>query len=269
MYEFVYGKKFAHFIIAVIIFNAALIGIETYQTSWVFNLLEWVCVWIFVAEIALKLGYAKRKSEYFSDPWNWFDIIVVGAAFVPEVAGFSTVLRILRVLRVLRLVKAIPEMRLIVTVLMRSLTSMTYIAGLMLIVFYIYAVTGVKLFGETQPEYATLHEAMFTLFRSLTLEDWTDLRYEAAPSGNLLASSIFHVTWILLSTFVILNLIVGAILNNYAEVQEIEKNRRRNLDLSDERLLELIEELNTIMKTRAAQSELLADRAKMPPPQQL
>ncbi|MGF1572829.1 MAG: ion transporter [Sumerlaeia bacterium] len=269
MHDFVYGKKFAHFIIAVIIFNAALIGVEIYVKHWSFGILEWICVWIFTAEIILKLTYAKRKADYFSDPWNWFDVIVVGAAFIPETAGFSTVLRILRVLRVLRLVKAIPEMRLIVNVLMRSLTSMTYIAGLMLIVFYIYAVTGVKLFGATQPEYATLHEAMFTLFRALTLEDWTDIRYDAAPHGNLLISSVYHVSWILLSTFVILNLIVGAILNNYSEVQEIEKTRRRNLDLTDERLLILIEELNTIMKVRAAQSEMKADRAKLPPPHEL
>jgi voltage-gated sodium channel len=269
MRDFVYGKSFGRFIIGVILFNAALIGIETYTFHPIMRTLEWICVWIFVAEIVLKLRYCNTWGEYFRDGWNWFDIIVVGAAFVPAVAGFSTVLRILRVLRVLRLIKAIPEMRLIVNVLIRSLSSMTYIAGIMLIMLYVYAVTGVKLFGATQPEYATLHEAMFTLFRVLTLEDWTDLRYEASAHGTTLKSTIFHVTWILLSTFVILNLIVGAILNNYSEVQEIEKVRRRNLDLSDERLIALAEELNTILRTRAAQSELAADKAKLPPPREL
>jgi voltage-gated sodium channel len=264
--EFVYGSRFGNFIIGVILFNAFLIGLETYVEHPAIKVLEWICVWIFVAEILLKYIYARSRREYFSDGWNWFDIIVVGAAFVPQVSGISTALRILRVLRVLRLVKIIPEMRLIVSVLARSLTSMLYIGGLMLIVFYVYAVIGHHLFGHAQPEYATLHESMFTLFRVLTLEDWTDIRYDGVALGYYWKSTVFHVSWVLVSTFVMLNLIVGAIINNYSEVQEIEKIHHSKLDTSDERLEQLVHELNELIAQRRGRRQLGIDAAGLDPP---
>lgn len=256
MRDFVYGKTFSNFIIAVILFNALLIGIETYHPHPVIDILEWICVWIFVVEIGLKMRYARSVREYTRDGWNWFDIIVVSAAFVPEFAGMSTALRILRVLRVLRLVKAIPEMRVIVSVLVRSLTSMTYIAALMSIIFYVYAIIGHHLFGAVQREYASLHESMFTLFRVLTLESWTAIRYDAIDHGMYWESTVFHVSWVLVSTFVMLNLIVGAIINNYAEVQEIERHRKRRLDTSDERLERLARELHELVAYRRAEREM-------------
>lgn len=266
MREFVYGRFFSNFIIAVILFNAILIGIETYHHHPLLETLEWICVWIFVVEIGLKFKYARTKREYFRDGWNWFDIIVVGAAFVPQVAGFSTALRILRVLRVLRIVKAIPEMRLIVSVLVRSVTSMTYIAALMSIVFYVFAVIGHHLFGHIQHEYATLHESMFTLFRVLTLESWTAIRYDAMEHGYYWSSTLFHVIWVLVSTFVMLNLIVGAIINNYAEVQQIEKHRHSELDTSDEALERLVHQMNELLATRRGKQQLRMDASHLDPP---
>lgn len=266
MRDFVYGRFFGNFIVAVILFNAILIGIETYHHHPIIDTLEWICVWIFVVEITLKFIYARTKREYFRDGWNWFDIIVVGSAFVPQVSGFSTALRILRVLRVLRLIKIIPEMRLIVSVLARSLTSMTYIAALMSIVFYVFAVIGFHLFGHVQPEYASLHESMFTLFRVLTLESWTAIRYAAIEYDMYWSSTIFHVVWVLVSTFVMLNLIVGAIINNYAEVQQIEKHRTSKMDVSDERLEELVHELNELLAIRRGRKQMKQDSANYDPP---
>ncbi|MCC5877961.1 MAG: ion transporter [Candidatus Sumerlaeia bacterium] len=266
MRDFVYGRFFGNFIVAVIIFNALLIGLETYYYHPVIDILEWICVWIFVVEIILKYTYARTRREYFRDGWNWFDIIVVGAAFVPQVSGFSTALRILRVLRVLRLIKVIPEMRLIVSVLAKSLTSMTYIAALMSIVFYVFAVIGHHLFGDVQMEYASLHESMFTLFRVLTLESWTAIRYAAIEHDMYWSSTIFHVVWVLVSTFVMLNLIVGAIINNYAEVQQIEKHRKSKADISDERLEQLVHEMNELLAIRRGKKELEKDAANLDPP---
>ncbi len=265
MRDIVYGKTFSNFIIGVIVFNAVLIGIETYIHLPVFKTIEWICVWIFVAEIALKLRYARSMKEYFTDPWNLFDIIVVGAAFVPAVGALSSALRILRVLRVLRVVKAVPELRLIVRVLAKSMVSMTWIAVLMVIVFYIYAVIGVKFFGSTQPEFATLHEATFTLFRALTLEDWTDVRYDGVDRGNYWVVTFYHVSWVLISTFVMLNLVVGAIINNYHEVNEIEKRRHLNLETSDERILELAAELQELLQERMADVEVRKQYARIKP----
>jgi voltage-gated sodium channel len=171
------------------------------------------------------------------------------------------ILRVVRVLRVFRLVRSIPELRLIVTVLLRSIVSMKYIALLGGVVFYIYAVVGVQLFAGHLPAYATLHEAFFTLFRVLTGDNWTDLRYglREAVDGTAQAplawkATAYHVSWIIVSTFLLINLIVGAVLNNYQEVQEIEKSRRAiasgEVDLSDERLRALVDELGRVLRAR-------------------
>jgi len=261
--DFAYGSRFQNFIIAVIIFNAIIIGIDTYESYPILRLLEWICVWIFVVEIVLKMSTAPKLSTYFRDPWNLFDIIVVGVAFIPVSNGIGPALRILRVLRVLRLIHVMPEMRLIVSVLWKSLISMTHIGLLMGIGMYIYAVVGVKLFGDTQAEYATLHEAFFSLFRSLTAEDWTDLRYDGIEKSNYWVATIYHVSWILVGTFVMINLVVGAILNNYNEVQEIEARKNMPVEDMDARIVELMGELNQLMEARVTHNKLELERQKL------
>ncbi|MCU0688424.1 MAG: ion transporter [Phycisphaerales bacterium] len=249
---------FGTIVIATILINAALIGWSTYEPARWITLAERVCIGFFVVELLLRFRAAGSLRAYFADPWNVFDFILVATALIPtSVLGSSAgellpLLRILRVFRVLRLIKAIPELRLIVTVLTRSVVSMKYIGLLAAILFYVYGVIGVKLFGApTSPlhaEYATLHEAMFTLFRVLTGDAWTDLRYK----GDLLGWSVtaFHVSWIVLSTFILINLIVGAIVNNYQAVQDIE--HAKHLDASDARLEELLSEVQAILKKRKA-----------------
>lgn len=255
---FVNSRLFGRIILGVILLNALIIGASTYNRLPIFRTIEWVCVWIFVAELALKFYARKSTRDFFTSGWNVFDIIVVGSAFVPNISSFAMLLRVIRVFRVLRLVDGLAELRLIVSVLIRSLSSMLYIAVLMSICFYLYAVLGVELFGKGQPmEYGTLHEAFFSLFRSLTCEDWTDLRYEGLPHGNYWIVTIYHVSWIMLSTFLLINLVVGAVLNNYQEVhnQEIKKHGGEGeTETLDARIARLSKELNLLLEEKLSQT---------------
>lgn len=247
------SNAFGRAILGVIIFNAALIGISTYRDYAILHTLEWVCIWIFVVELALKFYARRSTASFFGNGWNIFDIVVVGSAFVPNISTIATLLRVLRVFRVLRLVDGLDELRLIVSVLIKSLSSMVYIALLMFICFYIYAVLGVELFSKGQPaEYGTLHEAFFSLFRSLTCEDWTDLRYNGLPHGNYWVTTLFHVSWIMISTFLLINLVVGAVLNNYQEVHAIEKRQKDELEPEtlDMRIAAVSKELNELLEQR-------------------
>jgi voltage-gated sodium channel len=266
------SRGFSRFILAVIIINAVLIGWETYIAPPPAAPPRWLalglsaCLWIFVVELALKIADAARRGrlrEFFTDGWNIFDIVVVGGSFIPAVGSMGPILRVIRVLRVFRLVRGIPELRLIVTVLLRSIVSMKYITLLAAVIFYIYAVVGVQLFNQHLPEYTTLHEALFTLFRVLTGDNWTDLRYGIAKAveGTEHAAlawkaTMYHVSWMIVSTFLLINLIVGAVLNNYQQVQEIEHTRKAvesgELDVSEARIRELVRELDQILKVRAA-----------------
>lgn len=262
------SAPFSTFIIGVILLNAALIGAATYiddpGTLRVITAIEWGCVAVFAVEIVLRLIAAGSPRRYLSDGWNIFDVVIVAAAFIPATGGISPLLRVLRVFRVLRLIKALPELRLIVNVLVRSIVSMKYVALLAAVLFYVYAVIGVKLFGtEGHPlaaHFSSLHEACFTLFRILTGDDWTQMRYDlshaGAPTGGF---TLYQVSWIIVATFLLVNLIVGAVINNYQEVQEIERHRRSTAD--DRRLIELLAEMEALVRARHESA-----RGSDPPP---
>jgi len=256
----VQSAPFNNFIIAVILVNAVLIGLSTYLTDAtalrVIARIETVCVVIYLVEIALRFKARDSTAAFFRDGWNIFDIVIVIAALIPASNGIGPVLRILRVFRVLRLVKTIPELRLIVTVLLRSVASMKYVALLATILFYVYAVIGVKLFGGVghpmQPYFSSIHEACFTLFRILTGDDWTQMRYELAQAGHPLAAfTAYQVSWIVVATFLLVNLIVGAVINNYQKVQDIEDHRSLAPDTSEQRMRELVRELDAILNSRS------------------
>ena len=256
----VQSAAFNNFIIAVILINAILIGLSTALTDStalrVIAGIETACIVIYVAEIVLRFVARDSTRAFLRDGWNIFDIVIIVAALIPASNGIGPVLRILRVFRVLRLVKAIPELRLIVTVLLRSVASMKYVALLASILFYVYAVIGVKLFGTIghpmQPYFSGIDEACFTLFRILTGDDWTQMRYELAQAGHpLVAFTIYQVSWIVVATFLLVNLIVGAVINNYQKVQDIEEHRSLAPDTSERRLSELVRELDAILKSRS------------------
>ncbi len=259
----VQSASFNNFIIAVILVNAVLIGLSTYLTDAtalrVIAGIETICVVIYLVEIALRFKARDSTAAYFRDGWNIFDIVIVIAALIPASNGIGPMLRTLRVFRVLRLVKTIPELRLIVTVLLRSVASMKYVTLLATILFYVYAVIGVKLFGSDghpmQPYFASIHEACFTLFRILTGDDWTQMRYELAQAGHPLAAfTAYQVSWIMVATFLLVNLIVGAVINNYQKVQDIEEHRVLAPDTSEQRVRELVRELDAILNSRAERS---------------
>lgn len=252
--RFTEAGPFSAFVFAVILLNGVLVGWQTYDNATWVNVLLKVCLWIFVVELSLKLIAAagtRTLREFFSDGWNLFDIAVVLGSFLPDAGPLAAIARVVRVLRVFRLVRSIPELRLIVTVLLKSVVSMKYITLLAFIILYIYGVIGVKLFGAYMPEYKTLHESFFTLFRVLTGDNWADLRYAASDQPWQWKSTFYHVSWIIVSTFLLINLIVGAVLNNYQEVQEVERAKRSQLDPSDKRLKELADEIQAILRLRS------------------
>lgn len=252
------SKTFGAIVLAVIVLNGVLVGWQTYDMNNTFikHALN-VCLGVFVIELVVKLlaaMHTRTLREFFRDGWNIFDIVVVVGSFLPAADPTMTALvRVIRVLRVFRLVRSVPELRLIVTVLVKSVVSMKYITLLAGIILFIYGVIGVKLFGQYMPkEYGSLHESFFTLFRVLTGDNWSDLRYVSEGQPWQWKNTFYHVSWIIVSTFLLINLIVGAVLNNYQEVQEAERNRNRKLDTSDQRLAELTAEMQAILRARGA-----------------
>ena len=144
-------------------------------------------------------------------------------SILPAAGELAMIARLARLLRVLRLISTIPELRLIVTTMMRSIPSMGHVMLLMSIIFYIYAIASYHLFHAHDPaHWGTLGDAALTLFRVLTLEDWTDVMYTALDLYDW--AWLYFVSFIFVGTFVIINLFIAVVLNN------LEKSKAEELD---------------------------------------
>lgn len=241
--ELAESSGFQNFITGVILFAGVLVGIETYESihqrfHGVMDVLDQLVLWIFVAEIVIKMtGELPRPWRYFYDGWNVFDFVIVAGAFLPFAAQYATVLRLLRLLRVLKLVRALPKLQLLVGALLKSIPSMGYVSILLLMLFYVYAVAAVFMWGGNDPHhFGDLQTSFLSLFRAVTLEDWTDLMYtnmygcaqygyDAFPSecvaseASPLGAAIFFVSFVLVGTMVFLNLFIGVILSGMDEAR--------------------------------------------------
>lgn len=253
---------FETLITILILLNSILIGVETSFENKIIHSIQVAITYVFVVEIILRWISRDNAVKFFKDGWNLFDLSIVLVSLIPDYlfadSNLLTVIRVLRVFRILRLLKTSSEIKLIVSVLFRSLSALTYNALFFTIFMYLFSVIGVTIFqlpdpNNASPEmllkieqfyamapnapvvspdpYGDLGESMFTLFRILTGEDWTDIRYNlvAASDLGLIDSSpakitIFHVIWYILSAFLLINLVLGAILNNYNVI--MEENRR-------------------------------------------
>ncbi len=210
---------FEYFIIALIVGNGILLGLETSSSllerygTWL-SLGQQLTLGVFVVEAALKIfAVSPRVDRYFRDPWNVFDFLIVVLSLVPATGGFAIVARMARLVRVLRLVSVIPELRLIVATLMRSIPGMLHIVTLMGVLTYIYAIIGFQLFHEHDPEHwGNLGISLLSLFRVVTLEDWTDIMYTAMDLHPL--SWIYFVSFIVTGTFIVINLFTALVINN-------------------------------------------------------
>jgi len=234
-------KAFEHFIIALIILNGIVLGLETSPTVLAAygDLLAWtnhIIIAVFVVEALLKItAVAPRFKLYFGDGWNLFDFTVVVLSLVPSTGEFAMIARLARLLRVARLISTIPELRLIVSTLVRSIPSMGHVLLLMSIIFYIYAVAGYHLFHEHDPtHWRNLGISLLTLFRVVTLEDWTDVMYKAMELHPF--AWMYFVSFVVVGTFVVINLFIAVVINNLEEAKH-EKLEELQAPTSREEIL--------------------------------
>jgi voltage-gated sodium channel len=171
---------------------------------------------------------------------------------------FAAVLRLARGLRLLRLVTALPRLQLLVGALLKSLGAMGYVTLLLALMFYIYGVAGVHLFGGRDPQhFGSLSAALVSLFRMITLDNWSDI-FNVSRAGAPVAAALYFVSFILLGTMIMLNLFIGIIMNSMSEMHaEIEaRDRARHVKefghatLADD--FNLLEEQLEALKAHAA-----------------
>ncbi|MCH8467374.1 MAG: ion transporter [Roseinatronobacter sp.] len=227
-------------IIGVIVFNAVLLGMETSDSlmgvaGGLIVTLDKLCLTIFVIEIALK--FHAHRLGFFRSGWNVFDFLIVGISLVPGAQTFS-VLRALRILRLLRVVSVSPNLRRVVEGFITALPGMGSVFLLMGMIFYIGAVMATKLFQNSFPEwFGDLGNSAYTLFQIMTLESWSMGIVRPVMEAYPYAWAFF-VPFIMVTTFAVVNLLVGLIVNSMQDAHAAESNQATE-DYRDEVLRRL------------------------------
>ncbi|MGW0998201.1 ion transporter [Streptomyces sp. NPDC002520] len=221
-------RWFALTVFVVILLNAALLGLETYSGlveewhRWL-RLAEHGCLAVFTVEIVVRLAaHADRPRDFFKDPWNLFDLAVVLCAFLPFVRENTTVLRLLRLARVLRTARFLPQLRIVLVAVGRSLPGTLSFLLVGALLLYVYAMVGWVFFGHHDPEhYGSIGRAVLTLFLLMTLDGIGD----AVHAGLELSrwSLVYYASYVLLASFVLVNVLIGVVITSLDEAREMEK----------------------------------------------
>jgi len=223
--QIVGAKAFHHAIVAVIALAGVVAGLETIpalmaEHGALLYALDRLILGVFIVEALLKMAkHGRRPWRYFTDGWNVFDFLIIVICLLPVGGPFAAVFRLARALRLLRLVSALPKLQLLVGALLKSLSAMGYVSLLLALLFYIYAVAGIHLFGAHDPKnFGSLPAAFLSLFRLVTLDNWSDLFNGQLPHVPGIKVAIYFVTFIVFGTMIILNLFIGIIMNSMSEM---------------------------------------------------
>lgn len=244
---------FEKFIMTLIVINAITLGLETDEgvhaaLSPYMSQLDTVILGVFVIEILLRI-YA-FGARFWRDPWSLFDFAVVSFALIPATGNLS-VLRAFRILRALRLISNVPSMRRVVSGLLGALPGMGSITMLLLLILYVSSVMATKLFGATAPEYfGSLGGSAFSLFKVMTLEGWPDIADTVIKHHGW--AWVFFVVYILVTSFAVLNLFIGIIVDAMQPQHEMIKEEVEDTERDIEEVL---------VELRALRSEVRAMRS--------
>lgn len=209
------SPRVQHVLIAVIIANAVVLGMETSprlmaRSGELLVLLDHAMLAIFVVEITIRIAAHGRR--FFHDPWSVFDFVVVAIALVPASGPFA-VLRALRVLRVLRLLTMVPNMRRVVSGLLSAIPGLGSVFAILMLIVYVASVVATKLFAEKFPDwFGSIGASAYTLFQVMTLESWSMGIARPVMEAYPFAW-IFFVLFILIATFTMLNLFIAVIVS--------------------------------------------------------
>jgi voltage-gated sodium channel len=241
---------------ALIVVNAATLGLETSPTVMrqfgpLLTFIDQLILVIFVIEILTRIFVYGRR--FWSDPWSLFDFFIVGVALLPSTGSFS-VLRALRVIRVLRLISTVKSMRRVVTGLLSAIPSMGAVIALLGLIFYVFSVMATKLYGTHYPQlFGTIGTSAFSLFQVMTLEGWAAEIVRPVMEKHPRAW-IFFIVFILITSFAVLNLFIGIIVDSMQREHEAEEQGERLR--SEANFDEVLDEI------RALRQELVALRGE-------
>ena len=273
------SRAFNVAVFLVILANAAVLGLETYDgiredSGALLDTLNDIFLAVFVVELAVRIGaFGTRPQDFFRSGWNVFDFVVVAASFAPGLRENATLLRLARLARVVRIIRILPDLRLLVTAMARSLPAVASLGVLTVVLLYVYGIVGWVIFDDHDPErYGTVGEAMLTLFVMLSLENLP----ENIEMGLELSSwtVLYFISYTLIAAFLIFNLLIGVVINSLEQAHELEWQREQEQrraaaagtgEEADDRrvaLLEHVHDLRQALQELEREARAIADERK-------
>lgn len=227
-FEYFVNSKFANYLIsAVVLLNAIILGLMTedyLKQNAILQGLGDFCLWFFCVEILIKI--LALRLNFFRSKLNIFDLVIIIISALP-ILGNISILRFFRIFTLFRLFSTLPQVNFIVSVMLRSLPSVACTGVVLLFVLYVYGVLCVEFFGADFPQYfGNLGRSFFTLFQIMTLEGWSEnvVRPILEPYPY---AWLFFISFILIASFVILNIVVGIIIDTINELKDKEDTTAR------------------------------------------
>ncbi|KZC11715.1 Voltage-dependent calcium channel type D subunit alpha-1 [Dufourea novaeangliae] len=252
---FVTSQPFEYTIFTLIMINTVTLAMKFYRQPEIYtealDVLNMIFTAVFALEFIFKLA-AFRFKNYFGDAWNVFDFIIVLGSFIDivysEVNPGATIISInfFRLFRVMRLVKLLSRgegIRTLLWTFIKSFQALPYVALLIIMLFFIYAVIGMQVFGkiaiddetsiDRNNNFQSFPQAVLVLFRSATGEAWQEImmdcsaqpgqvkcdpKSDEANNLNGCGSDIaipYFISFYVLCSFLIINLFVAVIMDNF------------------------------------------------------
>ncbi|XP_071863417.1 ca[2+]-channel protein alpha[[1]] subunit D isoform X8 [Bombus fervidus] len=252
---FVTSQPFEYTIFTLIMINTVTLAMKFYRQPEIYtealDVLNMIFTAVFALEFIFKLA-AFRFKNYFGDAWNVFDFIIVLGSFIDivysEVNPGSTIISInfFRLFRVMRLVKLLSRgegIRTLLWTFIKSFQALPYVALLIIMLFFIYAVIGMQVFGkiaidddtsiDRNNNFQSFPQAVLVLFRSATGEAWQDIMLDcSAQPGKVKCDPLsdevnnhngcgsdiafpYFISFYVLCSFLIINLFVAVIMDNF------------------------------------------------------
>ena len=263
--KFVESSVFQNIILVVIVINSTVLGLQTSSSindsiGDILSVIDIICLGIFIVEMLLKM-VAYKFFGYFKNGWNWFDFIIVMTSVLSGLAILSS-FRILRVFRVFRslkglrgfkMVSSLKPLQIIISAIGKSIPGISWTALLLLIIYYIFSIIGVSQFGEVFPDwFGNIPKAMYTLFQVMTLESWS-MGISRPVMAEFSYAWAYFVPFVLISAFVMMNVVVGIVVNAISEVaeynkkEEHEENGTADIKAEIDAVKEHLEKLETML----------------------
>lgn len=262
LYLIVTDVRFEFFISVIIVSNVIFMALEFDQMpellSKILNIANIVYTIVFSIEAILKI-IGLGLFQYFRDSWNTFDFSVVLISIIGVIASYletgiglnPTIMRVFRVFRILRLVRLIKttkQIRALLETLYYSIPSMMNVLLTVALACYMYAIIGMNLFYSMKigkdinhlAHFRGIFPSLLTMIRISTSEDWNSIMRTLMNTSNCSGNECgnpwiavpFFISFIIICTYVIMNLFIAVILDNFENQMKFEESALNSSDLS-------------------------------------